>query len=216
MGYAPVNNTIVFAGTKANVIEFLNLGLRNSILPCVKDGNIQQYIEFLMANGRHYELDRRIREDERYFANGLTMGTFRRLPDNYLKYTDSEYDYNYVFRFGCDFDAEITSMCFSNINGYCTIEVIVETNSCPPEKWVKYIKEVIGFKFAFIHSADYDENCFNYFKEIDEESDHEYTEKYFEIEAEADDDEDAETMLDSLNDKIENCFTKYILDKTKE
>jgi hypothetical protein len=101
------------------------------------------------------------------------------------------------------------------MNGYYTIELTIESNACPPEKWVKNIKDKVGFEFAFIHAADYDENCFNYFKEIDEEDDHEYKEKIFEIEAEADDDA-RDDMMDSLNETIQNCFVNYIQEKTRK
>lgn len=216
MGYAPVNNTIVFAGTKRNIIDFLNLGLSKSSLPTITGDEYKGYLDFLMRNGRHYGMDRSISKTYRYFLNGLTMGTFRWLPDDYLKYCDDEYHYNFCFRFGCDFDAEINSMCISTMNGYYTIEITIETNNCPPEKWVKYIKDVIGFKFAFIHSADYDENCFNYFKEIDDAEDHEFKENHFEIEANAEDDNDRDCMMDALNDRITDCFANYIFEKTKE
>lgn len=214
MGYAPVNNTIVFVGSREDVIRFINIGLDNSKLPSMKDDNFDKWIGFLMKNARHYEKDRSISEKFFYLLNGLTMDTFLPLPDDCNGVSD-ECDYNFNVRFGCDFDAEIFSMCVTTMNGYYTIELTIETNNCPPEKWVKNIKDKVGFKFAFIHAADYDENCFNYFKEIDEDDDHEYKEKQFEIEAEADDDMKDE-MINSLNETILNCFSNYIQEKTKE
>jgi hypothetical protein len=216
MSYAPVNNTIVFAGTKDDVTKFINIGLDNSKLPSMKDDDFDKWIGFLMRNARHYEKDRSISETFYYFLNGLTMDTFLPLPDDYRKTASNECEYNFKVRFGCDFDAEINSMCLSIVNGYYTIELTIETNNCPPELWVKQIKDKVGFKFAFIHAADYDENCFNYFKEIDDNDDHEYKEKLFEIEAEAEDDDAKDDMIDSLNERILDCFSNYIQERTKD
>ena len=209
MGYAPVNNTIVFVGKKEHVIKFINMGLRNSELPTMKGSDCNKYVVFLMRNGRHYEKDRSFSKTDVYFANGLTMGSFCDMnnPD------DCEYNQN--VRFGCDFDAEISSMCCTPVNGYYSLEFNIETNSCPPEKWVKNMKDAIGFPYAFIHSADYDENIFNYFKEIDDKEDHEYKGKQFEIESNADNEDMKNVMMYSLNEKISELFIKHIIEKTK-
>jgi hypothetical protein len=140
------------------------------------------------------------------------MGTF--CTDGYMNVDNC--DYNFNVRFGCDFDAEINSMCATTINGYYSLELTVETNNCPPELWVKNIKEKVGFTYAFIHSADYDENCFNYFKEIDDAEEHEFKENHFEIEANSENDNDRDCMMDALNDRITDCFANYIFEKTKE
>jgi oligopeptide transport system permease protein len=76
--------------------------------------------------------------------------------------------------------------------------------------------EKVGFTYAFIHAADYDENCFNYFKEIDDADEHEFKENHFEIEANAENDNDRDCMMDALNDRIIDCFANYIFEKTKE
>jgi hypothetical protein len=211
MGYAPVNNTIVFIGTKENIVDFLNIGLKTSHLPAIDGKDYRGFIDFLMRNARHYEVDRSICAGG-YHANGLTMGTF--CTDGYMNVDNC--DYNFKVRFGCDFDAEINSMCATTINGYYSLELTVETNNCPPELWVKNIKEKVGFTYAFIHAADYDENCFNYFKEIDDADEHEFKENHFEIEANAENDNDRDCMMDALNDRITDCFANYIFEKTKE
>ena len=49
MSYAPVNNTIVFIGTRKNIVDLLNIGLKTSHLPLIdgKDYKYQDFIQFL-------------------------------------------------------------------------------------------------------------------------------------------------------------------------
>ena len=233
-------NSVAVKGKKENVLNFINEGLKNSNMEPQKD--IEKAFDLLLANaktktsefgwGENRKGEREDNPAEIVYSNGLTMGTFRPVPDTFLKWDTTNdhdnklskikeqqkktygavgwYDYQSQIHYGCKWNATLDGMELVVEGDVATVKFTCDTPWHYPEEWLRWIKQT--FKVAVLIAAHEESNAYNFYGEIDyEEADYgDFSEK--EGEPQEDDFDNDDDYWDALSEWQSECEEEMFSD----
>ena len=228
-----VNGDYAIKGSKKNVLNFLNEGLKNS--GCKPQRTCKKAFELLLTNAKSKTCDFRYGENAKgtsadnpadiILENKLTLDTFHPMPDTFYMYdtTNREkdmpeiaamqrreygavgwYDYGTHIHRGTKWNADLEGVELVTDKTTATFKFHCDTAWSDPDCWLRWVKET--FKVNVFLCVHEESNAFNFYGEID------YTEEdyedFSEIEGrpQEDDFDDEDEYWDALSEWQSECI----------
>ena len=168
-----VTTTIKVRGNENELLNLINLGLRNSNL--AEATELESGFDTLVSEGTHKAANGDAFNPERDIITekGVTMGTFKPIPDTFLKYDTTNhadklqeqadeqkrlygvvgwYDFNRE-NFGTKWDADCDMDLSLCNDGEWELKIHMETAWSIPMPFIDFVKEVVG-RDTYIHSYE--------------------------------------------------------------
>ena len=224
-----VYNEIAIKGNKKDVLAFINRGIENSAnaikaygegtIPATSKG-LKSALNTLVkkgvtvtSKGDGWDTST---EQELSVTNSITMGTFRTVPETYLKFDTTNhadlfkdaakfqkdtygevgwYDFNSQKWFGCKWNSELTDFRLEEVGKKAILFFNAQTPWSYPELWLKWIKEEFPTLDVFICASE-ESGAFYFYREISDEDGGEDWTSEIEVALTNFDDEHEEDMTD--------------------
>jgi hypothetical protein len=185
-------------GTKKNVLNFLNEGLKNSgiepkenceeAFDALLENAKTKVSNFFISNPDGRKGDKFENPADIIYAKGLTLDTFRPMPDTFLMYDTTNYsktleevvkkqlkEYGVVgwYEYGTDVlrgtkwdaDLENVKLDVSKDEDVATFRFCCDTAWSVPTLWLEWVKKT--FKVNVLLCVHEESNAFNFYGEID-------------------------------------------------